>query len=94
MITLSAPAMRCMLDYDWPGNVRELENCIERAVALGSEDTIELQDLPPAVRVEQSAPAATIMKNDLLPCLWSSLQHPRLIWKNWSEPPSNACFSR
>ncbi len=54
MITLSAAAMRCMLDYDWPGNVRELENCIERAVALGSEDSIELHDLPPAVRLEQA----------------------------------------
>jgi DNA-binding NtrC family response regulator len=54
MITLSAAAMRCMLEYDWPGNVRELENCIERAVALGSEDTIELHDLPPSVRSEQA----------------------------------------
>jgi transcriptional regulator with PAS, ATPase and Fis domain len=55
MITLTAAAMRCMLDYDWPGNVRELENCIERAVALGSENTIDLHDLPPAVRSEKSA---------------------------------------
>jgi len=50
---ISPEAMRCMLQYDWPGNVRELENCIERAVALGSQDVLELADLPPAVRAQQ-----------------------------------------
>ena len=54
-ITVSSPAMKAMLQYDWPGNVRELENCIERAIALGDHDSIELQDLPPAVRGEQAS---------------------------------------
>jgi transcriptional regulator with PAS, ATPase and Fis domain len=49
-ITVSPAAMKCMLQYDWPGNVRELENCIERAVALGSQEMIDLADLPPALR--------------------------------------------
>ena len=49
MITISSAAMECMLQYDWPGNVRELENVVERAVALGSENTLEVRDLPPAV---------------------------------------------
>jgi two-component system response regulator AtoC len=53
MIGVSPSAMKCMLQYDWPGNVRELENCIERAVALGSDDSIEVRDLPPAVLAEQ-----------------------------------------
>jgi two-component system, NtrC family, response regulator AtoC len=52
-IGVSAAAMRCMLEYDWPGNVRELENCIERAIALGSLESIELKDLPPVLRAEQ-----------------------------------------
>src|SRR6202011_2510545 len=47
-ISLSPAAAKCMWQYDWPGNVRELENCIERAVALGTQETIELHDLPPA----------------------------------------------
>jgi DNA-binding NtrC family response regulator len=42
-------AMKLMLQYDWPGNVRELENCIERAIALGSGDGILVRDLPPSV---------------------------------------------
>jgi DNA-binding NtrC family response regulator len=58
MITISSAAMKCMLQYDWPGNVRELENCIERAVALGSQDTIELHDLPPAVRAQPEGPVS------------------------------------
>jgi len=40
-----------MMQYAWPGNVRELENCIERAVALGSHETIDVHDLPAAVRM-------------------------------------------
>jgi two-component system, NtrC family, response regulator AtoC len=51
-IMVSSAAMKAMLQYDWPGNVRELENCIERAIALGDHDSIELQDLSPAVRVD------------------------------------------
>ncbi len=51
-ITISPAAMKCLLQHDWPGNVRELENVIERAVALGSLDTLEVHDLPPAVRSE------------------------------------------
>jgi two-component system response regulator AtoC len=49
MINLSAAATRCMMQYDWPGNVRELENCIERAIALGDQETIDIGDLPPAL---------------------------------------------
>jgi DNA-binding NtrC family response regulator len=50
MLSVSPAAMKCMLQYEWPGNVRELENAIERAVALGSEETLEMHDLPPALR--------------------------------------------
>ncbi|HEX6879449.1 MAG TPA: sigma-54 dependent transcriptional regulator [Terriglobales bacterium] len=49
-IEVSSEAMHCLLQYDWPGNVRELENCIERAVALGNREVIEVQDLPPVIR--------------------------------------------
>jgi two-component system response regulator AtoC len=52
-LTVTPAAMKCMLQYDWPGNVRELENCIERAVALGSQETLDLADLPPVLRAQQ-----------------------------------------
>jgi transcriptional regulator with GAF, ATPase, and Fis domain len=55
-ITGLAPAARGYLrGYSWPGNVRELENAIERAVVLGSADTILAEDLPEHIR--ESHPA-------------------------------------
>jgi DNA-binding NtrC family response regulator len=39
-----------LLNYRWPGNVRELEHVIERAVLLGKESTIGLDDLPQPLR--------------------------------------------
>jgi transcriptional regulator with GAF, ATPase, and Fis domain len=45
----SKEARQVMQSYDWPGNVRELENAIERAVVLGSADTILPEDLPEAL---------------------------------------------
>jgi DNA-binding NtrC family response regulator len=42
-----SPAAKALLaKYDWPGNVRELSNAIERAVVLGSHETILPEDLP------------------------------------------------
>jgi DNA-binding NtrC family response regulator len=43
---ISYEAMNFLMDYEWKGNVRELENAIERAVVVGSGDSIELKDLP------------------------------------------------
>ena len=43
-------AARKLVGYDWPGNVRELENCVERALALGSLDEITAEELPDRVR--------------------------------------------
>jgi len=52
-LQVTAAAMKSLLQYDWPGNVRELENCIARAVTLGDHQTIDVHDLPPAIRTEQ-----------------------------------------
>jgi two-component system, NtrC family, response regulator AtoC len=54
-LQVTSAAMKSLLQYDWPGNVRELENCIARAVTLGDQHTIDVQDLPPAIRTEQPA---------------------------------------
>ncbi|HET7871393.1 MAG TPA: sigma-54 dependent transcriptional regulator [Terriglobales bacterium] len=56
-VAVSDEAMKCLLQYDWPGNVRELENCVERALALGNGDLIDIADLPPALGPETAAPA-------------------------------------
>ena len=52
-IQVMPDAMKSFLQYDWPGNVRELENCIARAVTLGDDQIIDLEDLPPAVRADR-----------------------------------------
>ncbi|HYL95235.1 MAG TPA: sigma-54 dependent transcriptional regulator [Terriglobales bacterium] len=49
-IKVTTAAMKCLRAYDWPGNVRELENCIERAVALGDQQVIDVGDLPPGIQ--------------------------------------------
>jgi Nif-specific regulatory protein len=43
---VSPAALRILTRYDWPGNVRELENVIERAMVLGSTESIVPEDLP------------------------------------------------
>jgi Nif-specific regulatory protein len=48
-LKLSTAAADALLTYDWPGNVRELERVIERAVALNASESVELEDLPPAL---------------------------------------------
>jgi Nif-specific regulatory protein len=52
---LTPTARAALSAYDWPGNVRELENAIELAVALGSDELIQLEDLPETVLEVASA---------------------------------------
>jgi len=42
-------ALDALTNYHWPGNIRELEHAIERAVLLGKEARIGLQDFPPSL---------------------------------------------
>src|SRR5262249_18456511 len=46
---IEAEALDALMTYHWPGNVRELEHTIERAVLLGKEARIGLQDFPPSL---------------------------------------------
>jgi two-component system, NtrC family, response regulator AtoC len=55
-LQVTAAAMKSLLQYDWPGNIRELENCVARAVTLGDRRTIDVVDLPPAIRTDQLSP--------------------------------------
>jgi two-component system NtrC family response regulator len=50
--------------YEWPGNVRQLENVIERCVVLSSRDVIDVEDLPPELRDEETQFKSAV---DLLP---------------------------
>jgi len=59
--TISAYALRLLVNYEWPGNVRELENVIERAVVLGREDTLQAGDVSSGIgrRLSKSSVASS-----------------------------------
>jgi DNA-binding NtrC family response regulator len=63
MVQVSSDAMKCLLNYEWPGNVRELENCIERAVALGTDNLLEVSDLPPAMHAADELESGSESRN-------------------------------
>jgi len=68
----SSEAMRRLLDYPWPGNVRELENSIEHTAVLAKGSTVEISDLPSAIRdaasfvtsETQTPGSSTIVENE------------------------------
>jgi len=45
MEIITPAALKLLMDYHWPGNVRQLENTVERAVALSSDDVIDIDDI-------------------------------------------------
>ncbi len=51
---LSREALDLLMKYNYPGNVRELEHLIERAIILGSDTLVTMNDLPANVRRLQS----------------------------------------
>jgi Nif-specific regulatory protein len=59
---VSHDAMSCLVNHDWPGNVRELENAIERALVLGSSDSVLPEDLPESLLEHAPAPDMTEAK--------------------------------
>ena len=58
----SDEAMSLMTQYQWPGNVREMQNVVERAVLLGKNSFVAVEDLPTTLRTPESfisAPASS-----------------------------------
>lgn len=45
-MSLAAPAVRALEEYQFPGNVRELRNLLERALVYGTGPEIRVEDLP------------------------------------------------
>ncbi|PYT99555.1 MAG: DNA-binding response regulator [Acidobacteria bacterium] len=62
-------AMKLMMDYDWPGNVRELENVVERAVVLSTQNRIDVDLLPEAIRSKEIVRGVRLQLSEFLPPL-------------------------
>lgn len=58
-------AIQALVEYPWPGNVRELENAIEYALAIGSGEELEIEDLPSELIPERSQQCSTDLKQML-----------------------------
>ena len=59
IVRIEPDAMRVLLDYTWPGNIRELQNVVEYAFAVGRDETLRVDDLPPEFREERFVAAAS-----------------------------------
>jgi DNA-binding NtrC family response regulator len=45
-LDVSSEARQRLQSHSWPGNIRELRNCLERAAAISTNDTIGVDQLP------------------------------------------------
>jgi DNA-binding NtrC family response regulator len=59
---ISQEALFCLENHKWPGNIRELENVLRRAVALGKNQTIMPEDLPPNIYRPPEAPCQNAIR--------------------------------
>jgi DNA-binding NtrC family response regulator len=69
-VQVTNAAMKALMQYDWPGNVRELENCVERALALGDQQRLDICDLPPGIA--SASPSAEPVSSGTYPTLTST----------------------
>lgn len=60
----SPEAMNYLCAYEWPGNVRQLENVVERCLVLSPGEEVQVEDLPPEIKDEDSQFKSAV---DLLP---------------------------
>ena len=62
--TFTPEALDVLCGYEWPGNIRQLENTVERCMVMIPGDRIDVQELPPEIRDEETQLKSAV---DLLP---------------------------
>jgi transcriptional regulator with PAS, ATPase and Fis domain len=89
-LSLSSHAAEALASYHWPGNVRELERLVERAVTLAESGSVELDDLPPAVRGDYATTLIpSLTRNDTMRA-WGS-RYARLTLDRCGGNKREAC---
>jgi transcriptional regulator with PAS, ATPase and Fis domain len=89
-LQLSEAAGDALLAYAWPGNVRELERVIERAVALATGDSLQLDDLPPALLAGYTDAVVPSAHNGDTLRAWAS-RYTRLVLERCRNNKRRAC---
>ncbi len=51
--SMSPEEIETLMEYGWPGNIRELENLVERAVVMGTQSSLYLEELAKIKRMAQ-----------------------------------------
>lgn len=65
-IDITSGASNILLNYSWPGNIRELKNCIEFAVNMMDEFTIDITHLPKRIQNSMTAEVDSIENLDTM----------------------------
>jgi transcriptional regulator of acetoin/glycerol metabolism len=66
-VTFTRHAARAIHRYAWPKNVRELEKCLEAALVLSSDASIDVGHLPAPLAAQPAAPLASPVPPPLTP---------------------------
>ena len=59
---ITPAALEALRRYRWKGNIRELRNTVERLIIMTAGDTIDVADLPGAVRAPGAAGGAAVSR--------------------------------
>ena len=62
--TFTQEAQNYLTGYEWPGNIRQLQNILEGCMVMVPGTVIDVDDLPPEIRGEESQFKSAV---DLLP---------------------------
>ncbi len=64
VLQVDSAAMQALLNFGYPGNIRQLQNIIERGVALASDSTLHLSNLPKEVVHADTRPQRLVSVQD------------------------------
>jgi len=83
---LSKEAIEAIRNYNWPGNVRELKNAVERAIVMGQDEEVQVNDLglPNQLEGDGTGPQLTSLKD-------AERRHIQYVLKRCKGNKSQAC---